>query len=103
MSWSVSPLSPNCSMYVRQSSDSMPPMMAAMARDLLASAAPALAGEVKGGEAYSSLDPKDDVAKIPGFLDGLGFSAPDVRTFTVQLAHPSPYFKWVATMPERRP
>ncbi|TME15802.1 MAG: peptide ABC transporter substrate-binding protein [Chloroflexi bacterium] len=66
-------------------------------------AAPALAGEVKGGGAYSSLDPKDDVAKIPGFLDGLGFSAPDVRTFTVQLAQPSPYFKWVVTMPETAP
>ena len=53
---------------------------------------------VAGGEDYSSLDPKADAAKIPAYLQKLGLSAPDDKTFVVKLQKPAAYFKWVATL-----
>jgi len=52
---------------------------------------------VAGGSSYSSIDPTNTSA-VDAFIQGLGLSAPDDHTFTVRLAHPAAYFKWVATL-----
>lgn len=53
---------------------------------------------INGGAAVASLDPKKDADRIPAALDALGVKAVDPYTFQVTLAHPVPYFKWIATM-----
>ena len=58
---------------------------------------------LKNASGYADLDPRKDAAKIPAFLDGLGLSAPDDRTLVVQLDHPAPDFKWVASVPAGAP
>jgi oligopeptide transport system substrate-binding protein len=62
-----------------------------------------LATRVKNAAAFADLDPKKDAAKIPAFLDGLGFKAADDRTLVVQLDHASPDFKWIASVPALAP
>lgn len=53
---------------------------------------------IKGGAAVAALDPKKDAARIPAALDALGLKASGSYTFQVTLAHPVPYFKWIATL-----
>jgi oligopeptide transport system substrate-binding protein len=53
---------------------------------------------VKGADGYSNIDAKKDAAKIPAFLDGLGLSAPDDKTFVVKLQHPATWFLNVASL-----
>jgi oligopeptide transport system substrate-binding protein len=62
-----------------------------------------LAATVKNAGDYDNLDPTNDAAKIPAFLDGLGLAALDDHTFIVTLAHPSYAFKWIATVPALAP
>jgi len=62
-----------------------------------------LAGRIKNAAGYADLDPKQDAAKIPAFLDGLGIRAADDRTLVVQLAHVAPDFKWIASVPACAP
>lgn len=63
----------------------------------------ALALTVKNGATYEDLDPVKDAAKIPGYLDQVGISAPDPQTLTVQLARRAPSFPELVTMPELSP
>jgi len=58
---------------------------------------------LKNASGYALLDPRKDAAKIPAFLDGLGLKAADDRTLVVQLDHPAPDFKWVASVPAGAP
>jgi oligopeptide transport system substrate-binding protein len=62
-----------------------------------------LAHAVKNAAGYEALDPVNDAARIPGFLDGLGLQAADDRTFVVTLARPAPWFRMAVTMPELAP
>ena len=62
-----------------------------------------LAERLKNAAGYADLDPRKDAAKIPAFLDGLGLAAADDRTLVVQLDHPAPDFKWVASLPASAP
>jgi oligopeptide transport system substrate-binding protein len=54
-------------------------------------------GNILGADKYGSIDAKDPAA-VKSFLDGIGVSAPDDKTFVVKLQHPAPYFKWVASL-----
>lgn len=54
-------------------------------------------GNIDGGQNYGSVDAKDPAA-VATYLNGLGVSAPDDKTFVVKLQHPAPYFKWVASL-----
>jgi len=54
-------------------------------------------GNIAGAQNYGSTDAKDANA-VKAFLDGIGVSAPDDKTFVVKLQHPAPYFKWVASL-----
>jgi oligopeptide transport system substrate-binding protein len=62
-----------------------------------------LSPRIKNAAAYTDLDPVKDAAKIPAFLDGLGIRAADDSTLVVQLDHPSPDFKWIASVPSLAP
>jgi oligopeptide transport system substrate-binding protein len=55
-------------------------------------------GTVAGAADYANLDATKDAAKIPGFISGLGLSAPDASTFVVKLQAASPFFKWIASL-----
>ena len=68
-----------------------------------APAAEVLAPLLKGAGAYATLDPKNDAAKIPAFLDGLGIGTVDDSGFRVVLEHPSAEFLWAVTMPGTAP
>ena len=52
---------------------------------------------VAGGQNYGSVD-ATSASAIDSYLQNLGLSAPDPRTFVVKLQHSAPYFKWVATL-----
>lgn len=52
---------------------------------------------VAGGQDYSAVD-QSSAGAIDSYLQKLGLSAPDSSTFVVKLQHPTPYFKWVATL-----
>jgi ABC-type oligopeptide transport system substrate-binding subunit len=52
---------------------------------------------IAGGANYGSID-TSSASAIDSFLQGLGLSAPDPHTFTIKLAHPAAYFKWVVTL-----
>jgi oligopeptide transport system substrate-binding protein len=54
-------------------------------------------GTVAGGQSYGSVDVKS-AAAIDTYLNGLGLSAPDDRTFVIKLQAPAGYFKWVASL-----
>src|SRR5258708_7824155 len=54
-------------------------------------------GTVAGGQSYGSVDVKSAGA-IDTYLNGLGLSAPDDRTFVIKLRAPAGYFKWVASL-----
>ncbi|MDQ6691235.1 MAG: peptide ABC transporter substrate-binding protein [Candidatus Dormibacteraeota bacterium] len=62
-----------------------------------------LAARIKGAAQYANLDPVQDLARIPTFLDGLGLKASDGQTFVVELAHPAPDFRWIAALPALAP
>jgi oligopeptide transport system substrate-binding protein len=62
-----------------------------------------LAARIKNAGGWADLDPKKDAAKIPAFLDGLGLKAADDRTLVIQLDHPAPDFKWIASLPAGAP
>ncbi len=52
---------------------------------------------IKGASNYGNVD-VSSASAIDTYLNGLGLSAPDDKTFVVQLDHPAAYFKWVATL-----
>ena len=52
---------------------------------------------IAGAQAYASIDPKNGAA-VDSFLNGLGLSAPDDKTFVVKLQNPAPWFKWVTSL-----
>ena len=52
---------------------------------------------IKGASNYGNVD-VSSASAIDAYLNGLGLSAPDDKTFVVQLDHPAAYFKWVATL-----
>src|SRR5437660_5933149 len=52
---------------------------------------------IKGASSYGNVD-VSSASAIDAYLNGLGLSAPDDKTFVVQLDHPAAYFKWVATL-----
>ncbi|TMC86406.1 MAG: peptide ABC transporter substrate-binding protein [Chloroflexi bacterium] len=52
---------------------------------------------IKGASGYGNVD-VSSASAIDTYLNGLGLSAPDDKTFVVQLDHPAAYFKWVATL-----
>src|SRR2546425_1228494 len=52
---------------------------------------------IKGAGTYGSVD-VSSASAIDAYLNGLGLSAPDDKTFVVALDHPAAYFKWVATL-----
>lgn len=54
-------------------------------------------GTIAGAENYGTTDAKN-AAAVKSFLDGLGVSAPDDKTFVVKLQRPAPWFKWVASL-----
>ena len=54
-------------------------------------------GTIAGGQNYASTDAKDSSA-VSSFLSGLGLSAPDDKTFVIELQNPAPWFKWVASL-----
>ena len=54
-------------------------------------------GTIGGAENYANVDAKDSSA-VSSFLNGLGLSAPDDKTFQVKLQNPAPWFKWVASL-----
>jgi len=54
-------------------------------------------GTIKGASGYGNVD-VSSASAIDAYLNGLGLSAPDDKTFVVQLDHPAAYFKWVATL-----
>jgi ABC-type oligopeptide transport system substrate-binding subunit len=54
-------------------------------------------GIIAGAQDYGNVDPKDASA-VAKFIDGIGVSAPDDKTFAVKLQHPAPWFKWVASL-----
>jgi len=52
---------------------------------------------IKGAGNYGNVD-VSSASAVDAYLNGLGLSAPDDKTFVVQLDHPAAYFKWVATL-----
>jgi oligopeptide transport system substrate-binding protein len=54
-------------------------------------------GTIKGAGNYGNVDVASASA-VDAYLNGLGLSAPDDKTFVVKLDHPAAYFKWVATL-----
>ena len=54
-------------------------------------------GTIAGGQNYANVDAKDSSA-VSSFLNGLGVSATDDKTFVVKLQNPAPWFKWVASL-----
>jgi ABC-type oligopeptide transport system substrate-binding subunit len=54
-------------------------------------------GNVAGAQDYPNVDAKNATA-VKTFLDGIGVSAPDDKTFVVKLQKAAPYFKWVASL-----
>ncbi|MGI8871011.1 MAG: peptide ABC transporter substrate-binding protein [Candidatus Limnocylindria bacterium] len=54
--------------------------------------------DVKGGSDLLAADPKKDAAKIDGLLTKFGVSAPDDKTFVVELAKPAAYFVYIASL-----
>jgi oligopeptide transport system substrate-binding protein len=52
---------------------------------------------IAGAANYASVDAKDPQA-VKTFLDGIGVSAPDAKTFVVKLQRAAPYFKWVTSL-----
>jgi oligopeptide transport system substrate-binding protein len=54
-------------------------------------------GTIAGAQNYANIDAKDASA-VSSFLNGLGVSAPDDKTFVVKLQNPAPWFKWVASL-----
>jgi len=52
---------------------------------------------IKGASKYGDVD-VSSASAVDAYLNGLGLSAPDDKTFVVQLDHPAAYFKWVATL-----
>jgi oligopeptide transport system substrate-binding protein len=52
---------------------------------------------IAGGQGYGDVDIKSASA-VDSFLNGLGLSAPDDKTFVVKLQAPAAYFKWVMTL-----
>ena len=54
-------------------------------------------GTIAGGQNYANVDAKD-LSAVGSFLNGLGLSAPDDKTFQVKLQNPAPWFKWVASL-----
>jgi oligopeptide transport system substrate-binding protein len=58
---------------------------------------PFFTGSVKGGDKYGDVDTKDKAA-LTAYLNALGLSAPDDKTFKIELQQPAGYFKWIATL-----
>jgi ABC-type oligopeptide transport system substrate-binding subunit len=54
-------------------------------------------GNIAGAQDYANVDAKNATA-VKTFLDGIGVSAPDDKTFVVKLQKAAPYFKWVASL-----
>lgn len=54
-------------------------------------------GIIAGAQNYGNIDAKDPKA-VKAFLDGIGVSAPDDKTFVVKLQNPAPWFKWVISL-----
>ena len=52
---------------------------------------------IAGADKYGSVD-TSSASAIDSFLNGLGLSAPDDKTFVIKLQAPAAYFKWVATL-----
>ena len=56
-------------------------------------------GAIKGSEHYGDLDPKKNTpAEFTAYINGLGLSAKDDKTFVVTLQQPTPYFQWLASL-----
>lgn len=53
---------------------------------------------VRGGALAEAMDPEDPNAKVDQVLGQVALAAPDPLTFQVALAHPAPWFKWLATL-----
>jgi oligopeptide transport system substrate-binding protein len=54
-------------------------------------------GNIAGGQDYANVDAKNPQA-VKTFLDGIGVSAPDDKTFVIKLQKAAPYFKWVTSL-----
>jgi oligopeptide transport system substrate-binding protein len=54
-------------------------------------------GTIAGADGYGSVD-VSSASAIDTFLNGLGLSAPDDKTFVIKLQHPAAFFKWVVTL-----
>ncbi|HUE59982.1 MAG TPA: peptide ABC transporter substrate-binding protein [Acidimicrobiales bacterium] len=54
-------------------------------------------GNIAGAQDYANIDAKNPQA-VKTFLDGIGVSAPDAKTFVIKLQKAAPYFKWVASL-----
>jgi len=52
---------------------------------------------IKGAADYGNVD-VSSASAVDAYLNGLGLSAPDDKTFVVKLDHQAAYFKWVATL-----
>ena len=54
-------------------------------------------GNIAGADNYANVDAKNPQA-VKQFLDGIGVSAPDDKTFVIKLQKAAPYFKWVTSL-----
>jgi ABC-type oligopeptide transport system substrate-binding subunit len=54
-------------------------------------------GNIAGGQNYAGVDAKNPQA-VKSFLDGIGVSATDDKTFVIKLQKPAPYFKWITSL-----
>jgi oligopeptide transport system substrate-binding protein len=52
---------------------------------------------IAGAQDYANIDAKN-AAAVKTFLDGIGVSAPDDKTFVIKLQKAAPYFKWVTSL-----
>ncbi|HEV2474959.1 MAG TPA: peptide ABC transporter substrate-binding protein [Candidatus Dormibacteraeota bacterium] len=54
-------------------------------------------GNIAGAQDYGNVDAKNPAA-VKSFLDGIGVSATDDKTFVIKLQKAAPYFKWVTSL-----